>query len=73
MEVVEAELYRMVDEDILQNIFELHCCLCDQLITTFEWPQEFLRSTIAECPGCWCQTESITMNELVNTFVLQIN
>ena len=72
MEIVEAELYRMADEGILMNVLELRCFMCNQRITTFECPEQFLRCTMPECPGCYFQPESLTMNDLVNTFVLRI-
>ena len=68
VEVIENELYQMVEEDILQHIYELHCCQCGHVIASFEDPR-LLTCGPVECPGCWTQTESITMNDMVSAFI----
>lgn len=68
VEVIENELHQMVEEDILQHTFELHCCQCGHVIASFEDPR-LLTSGQVECPGCLTQTESIAMNDMVSVFI----
>jgi len=67
VEAVEDVLSRMVEEEILEHSYELHCCQCGEVMGVFEAPK-LLTSAPLQCPGCWTQTESITMNDTVSAF-----
>ncbi len=66
-EVVENVLNDMDAEEILKHGFELHCCECGEVMSTFEAPK-LLTSAPFPCPGCEAQTDSITMNKTVSAF-----
>ncbi len=68
-EVVEDELYMLAEEGILQHVFELHCCVCDHVITSSESPTLLTGGTV-ECPWCLSQPETITMDDLVHAFAI---
>lgn len=68
VEVVEAELYRMVEEEILYHTYALHCCQCGHVIASSENPSFLTGGGQVECPGCLSQAESNTMNEIVSAF-----
>lgn len=69
VEVVEAELHRMVEEEILYHTYELHCCQCGHVIASSENPSFLTDGGQVECPGCLSQAESNTMNDVVSAFV----
>ncbi|KJS03709.1 MAG: hypothetical protein VR68_01035 [Peptococcaceae bacterium BRH_c4a] len=66
IEEVEDVLNEMVEEQILRHVYELHCCQCGHVMDVSEIPQFFTGT--AECLGCWTQTESITMNDIMGTY-----
>ncbi|MCL6558504.1 MAG: hypothetical protein K6U74_06810 [Firmicutes bacterium] len=68
VEVVEAELHRMVEEEILYHTYELHCCQCGYVMASSEDSSFLTGGGQVECPGCFSQTESITMNECSKYF-----
>lgn len=67
VEAVENVLFRMVEEELLEHIYELYCCQCGEVMSAFEAPQ-LLTSASFPCPSCYTQTEFMTMNEIVSTF-----
>lgn len=68
VEVVEAELHRLVEEEILHHTYELHCCQCGHVIASSENPSFLTSGGQVECPGCLSQVESNTMNDVVSAF-----
>ncbi|MDA8223900.1 MAG: hypothetical protein M0Z35_19845 [Desulfitobacterium hafniense] len=70
IELVDNVLFRMVEEELLEHRYELHCCQCGEIMSVFEAPQ-LLEMASFPCPVCYTQTDSITMNELVSAFYPQ--
>ena len=70
VEPVQDILFRMVEEEILQHGYELHCCRCGEEmgVLTIPW---FLTSASFPCPHCLTQMESITMNDVVSAFKIR--
>lgn len=66
-EAVETVLSRMVEEDKVEHMYELHCRECGGVMSSFESP-EFLTSSPFPCEHCFTQMESIDMNNTVSTF-----
>lgn len=66
-EIVEDILYRMVEEEKVEQTYELHCGECGEVMWVFEDPDLFSGPSFP-CPACYTQMDSITMNEMVNTF-----
>lgn len=58
----------MVEEEILQHSYGLHCCQCDSAMVTFEDPRFLIGGCQVECPVCWSQTK-VTMDDIVSAFV----
>ena len=71
-EIVEDILFRMVEEEKLEQAYELHCGDCGEVMWVFEHP-DLLSGAPFPCPACYTQMESITMNETVSTFYPQGN
>ena len=69
-EIVEDILYRMVEDEKVEQAYELHCGECGEVMAVFEHPDR-LTSAPFPCPACYTQMESIIMNETVNTFYPQ--
>lgn len=69
-ETIENVLFRMVEEERLEHIYELHCCQCGEVMRVVEAPQ-LLTNALFPCPSCYTQTDSITMNKLVSAFYPQ--
>jgi len=65
--LVEDELFRMEEEGILRQVYEMRCDECDTVIATSERPFDI--GGQAECLGCGCQMESASMNPVVNAYM----
>jgi len=72
VEIIEDILFRMVEEEKLEQAYELHCGDCGEIMRVYEHP-DLLTSASFPCPACYTQMESITMNETVCTFYSQGN
>lgn len=72
VEIVEDILFQMVEEEKLEQAYELHCGGCGEVMGVFEHP-DLLTSASLPCPACYTQMDSLTMNEMVNTFYPQGN
>jgi hypothetical protein len=70
-EIVEDELQNMVEEEILQHFYELHCCQCGHVMASFEDPRFLRGGCQVECTGCLSQTKA-TMSDVVNAYKLSI-
>ncbi len=70
IERVESILFQMAKKELLQHVYELHCCQCGQVISVSETSEFY--GTTTECLGCWTQTESIIMNDIVSAYYPQI-
>lgn|SRR5665648_107210 len=66
-EAVLDMCYDMDAEEILKQSYELHCCECGEVMSVFEDPK-LLTSAPFPCPGCYSQTESISVNKTVIAF-----
>lgn len=64
---VEDILFNMVEEELLKHSWELHCCQCGEVMSSFI-AHQLLTSGSFPCSACYTQTEAITMNEIVSTF-----
>lgn len=71
VEIVEDILFQMVEEEKLEQAYELHCGDCGEVMGVFEHP--VITSAPSPCPACYTQMDSFTMNEMVNTFYPQGN
>lgn len=67
---VQDILFRMVEEEILQHVYELHCCRCGEVMDILATPR-LLTSAPFPCPHCLTQMESITMNDVVSAFKIR--
>jgi hypothetical protein len=70
LEMVEAELHLLYEDCILEPVFELHCCLCGNVIATHESSRYLLEDMVATCPHCLCQPDYISMDDLVRAWVV---
>jgi hypothetical protein len=69
-ETVKEVLFSMAEEEMLEHIYELHCCQCGEVMSVFEAPQQ-LTSAPFPCTSCHTQVDSINMNEWVSAFYPQ--
>lgn len=58
----------MVEEKMLEHMFEMHCGDCGEIMDSFE-PTRFLSNAPFPCPHCETQMESSDMNETVSGFL----
>lgn len=64
---VEDVLMTMEEEELLEHLYELHCCQCGEVMSAFESPK-LLTSAPFPCQSCESQAESLAMNETVSAF-----
>ena len=65
--LVEDELFRMEEEGILRQVYEMRCDECATVIAKSERP--FDLTGLVECPGGNCQMDAASMNPVVNAYV----
>jgi hypothetical protein len=66
-EPVENVLFSMMEEEILEHKYEMHCADCGGVMFSFE-PGEHLSCAPFPCDHCLTQMESMDMNETVSAF-----
>lgn len=67
VETVEDVLWGMVEEEIFEHMYEMHCGECREIMDSFE-STRFLSSAQFPCPHCETQMESSDMNVTVSAF-----
>ncbi|EHQ88940.1 hypothetical protein [Desulfosporosinus youngiae] len=72
VEMIQTILFQMVEEEKLEQAYELHCGECGEIMWVYEDPDQ-LDGPSFPCHGCYTQMDSITMNETVCTFYPQGN
>ncbi|MGE4273266.1 MAG: hypothetical protein AB7E31_10400 [Desulfitobacterium sp.] len=68
--LVEEILFRMVEEEKLEQAYELYCGDCDEVMGVFDHP-DLMTSASFPCPASCAQMDSVSMNEMVTTFYPQ--